>query len=199
VLTLVPWWLTRVRGGRLLAVLNGQFIAIRRSVYDAIGGFGAVRGSLGEDTALGRRLAERGHRTLFIDAATALRCRPYATFAEAWAANVRNLAVAALGSSMLAVGGAVGLVLLHLVPVLALLTGPGGAPGWPWAPLTAVALVLLPRRLADRGNGHGAGATLLHPLAVALLAVMLLESWRRARLGGSVQWRGRRYRATDAG
>ena len=61
----------------------------------------------------------------------------------------------------------------------------------------AVALALLPRRLADRRTGAGVGGTLLHPLAVAVLAAMILESWRRARLGRGVEWRGRHYRATD--
>ena len=60
----------------------------------------------------------------------------------------------------------------------------------------ALALGLVPRWLADRRSGHGGAVTLLHPLAVAALAAMMLESWRRVRVGATVEWRGRRYRAT---
>lgn len=197
VLALVPWWLTRWSRAAALAVLNGQFLAIRARVYDEAGGFAAVRDSLAEDVALGRRLATLGHRAIFLDGAGVLGCRPYAALGELWEANVRNLTAVLLGSSLLALGGAAALVLVHVVPALALLTGRGWLPGWPWWPLAAVGLALLPRRLADRRAGYGIAVTLLHPLAVGVLVAMILESWRRARMGGSVEWRGRRYRATD--
>jgi len=196
-LTLVPWWLARYRGAPRLAVLNGQYVAMTGSVYDAVGGFAAVRGSLAEDVALGRRLAAHGHRPLLVDAATLLTCRPYETLGDVWNANVRNLSAAVLGSSALAVGGAAALVLLHLFPVVALLAGSTRSPAWPWAPLAALALAVLSRRIADRGTRAGLGVALLHPAAVTLLAVMLLESWRRARRGLDIEWRGRHYRASD--
>jgi cellulose synthase/poly-beta-1,6-N-acetylglucosamine synthase-like glycosyltransferase len=196
-LALVPWWLARWRRAPVLAVVNGQFIAIRAEAYDTVGGFAAVRASLAEDVALGRRLAALGRRVAFLDGAGVLRCRPYVTFGELWEANIRNLAAALLGSSLLALGGAAALVVFHVVPIVGLLAGPRYVPGWPWWPLGALGLALLSRRLADRGAGHGVGVTLLHPLAVVVLAAMILESWRRARLGRSVEWRGRRYRATD--
>lgn len=197
-LTLVPWWFPRRRRAAALTVVNGQFIAIQARCYDAVGGFAAVGGSLAEDVALGRRLAALGHLTVFLDGAGMLTCRPYATFGELWAANVRNLAAAVFHSSLLSLGGASALLLLHVAPVVVLAAGPASTPAWPWWPLAAVALALLPRRLADRRTGDGVGVTLLHPLAVAVLAAMIVESWRRARLGRSVEWRGRRYRATDA-
>jgi hypothetical protein len=127
-----------------------------------------------------------------------LTCRPYESFAELWRANVRNLGAALLGSSVLALGGAAALLLLHVGPLVALIAGPAHVPAWPWWPLTALALALASRRLADRSGGDGLGVTLLHPLAVTVLAAMIVESWRRARLGGIVEWRGRRYRARDA-
>lgn len=198
-LTLVPWWFARRRRAPALTVVNGQFMAIRARSYDAVGGFAAVAASLAEDVALGRRLAALGRRTVLLDGASMLTCRPYATFGELWAANVRNLAASLLRSSLLALGGAATLVLLHVAPIVVLAAGPAYTSAWPWWPLAAAALALLPRRLADRRTGEGVGVTLLHPLAVALLAAMIVESWRRARLGRSVEWRGRRYRATDAG
>jgi cellulose synthase/poly-beta-1,6-N-acetylglucosamine synthase-like glycosyltransferase len=196
-LALVPWWLTRWRQAPAWTVLNGQFVVIKARAYDGSGGFAAVRASLAEDAALGRRLAALGHRVVLLDGSDVLGCRPYAALREVWEANVRNLAAVLLGSSTLALGGAVALVLLHLAPVVALVAGGGQVLGWPWWPLAGVALALLPRWLADRRAGHGLGVTLLHPVAVAVLAAMMVESCRRARLGGSVEWRGRRYRVSD--
>jgi cellulose synthase/poly-beta-1,6-N-acetylglucosamine synthase-like glycosyltransferase len=194
VLALVPWWLARWWRSPAFAVLNGQFLAIRADVYDRAGGFEAVRASLAEDAALGRRLVALGYRIAFLDGAGVLGCRPYATVREAWEANVRNLAGALLGCAALAAGGAAALLALYVLPVILLLLGAG--PGWPWPHAVALALGLVPRRLADRRSGHGGAVTLLHPLAVAALAAMMLESWRRVRVGATVEWRGRRYRAT---
>jgi len=194
-LTLIPWWLGPRRGpGR--GVLNGQLVAIRARVYDAVGGFGAVRESLAEDAALGRRLAARGHRLAVLDAAGLLRCVPYDNPAELWEANVRNLAAVLYGSALLTVGGALALVLLHVGPLILVAAAlvQGGPLAWP---LGALALALLPRRLADRRAGHHLGVTLLHPVAAAGLAAMMLASWWRVRRRRTVEWSGRRYRASD--
>jgi len=197
ILALVPWWLSGERGP-WRGALNGQFVAIRAGAYDAAGGYEAVRGSLAEDAALGRRLAALGLRVAYLDGAGVLTCRPYSTPVEAWHANVRNLA-AVLGSPRWALAGAAALAALHAGPVVALVAGAGIVPGWPWTPLAAIAVGLVPRRLADRRAGHGWASTLLHPLAVTALAAMMVESWRRAEAGADVEWRGRRYRAGDGG
>jgi cellulose synthase/poly-beta-1,6-N-acetylglucosamine synthase-like glycosyltransferase len=44
------------------AFANGQFILVRRSAYQAIGGHGAVRDQITEDVALFRKLKSAGHR-----------------------------------------------------------------------------------------------------------------------------------------
>jgi cellulose synthase/poly-beta-1,6-N-acetylglucosamine synthase-like glycosyltransferase len=194
-LTLVPWWLGR--RGPARAVLSGQLVAIRARAYDAAGGFAAVRDSLAEDAALGRRLAARGHRLAVVDGAGLVRCRPYDQLGELWEGNVRNLAAVLYGSPLLAIGGALALVLLHTGPLLLLLAAAvGDGQGLAW-PLAALGLALLPRWFADRRAGHRLGVTLLHPLAMVALGAMMIASWWRVRSGGSVEWCGRRYRASD--
>jgi hypothetical protein len=200
VFAFVPLWL-RGRGARpRFTVTNGQFLVLRADACDAVGGFAAVASSLAEDTALGRRLAAAGYRVALVDGAGLLACRPYTRLGEAWQANVRNLAVALLGSGSLAVVAAAGLALLHLGPVAQL--GAALAAGDAWlgsVALVEIALGLVPRALADRRARHPAAETLLHPLAVAALVAMIAESALRYRGLGTVEWRGRRYVATDPG
>src|SRR4029079_1313923 len=45
-----------------IAFANGQFMLVRRSAYDAIGGHAAVRHTLSEDVAMARLLKRRGFR-----------------------------------------------------------------------------------------------------------------------------------------
>ena len=49
---------------RRTAFANGQYILIRRSVYEAVGGYESIRGELVEDIAMARRVKGVGHRLL---------------------------------------------------------------------------------------------------------------------------------------
>ncbi len=56
---------------------NGQYILIRRAVYEASGGFGAVRGRVMEDVALAESLARQGYRIGLINGHGAASVRMY--------------------------------------------------------------------------------------------------------------------------
>lgn len=197
-LALVPHWL---RGQRpMFAVLNGQFLAIRSTAYDATGGFAAVAGSLGEDTALGRRLAAHDFRVVLVDGTDLLHSHPYGSLGDLWAAHVRNLIAVFFGSPALLLGAVAALAALYAVPTVVLAAGlAGGRWGngaWTWWPLGELGLAVLPRSLSDARAGYGPWGAMLHPLAgLALLAMAVTAAWRLAR-GGTVDWRGRRYRLT---
>ncbi len=73
------------------AAANGQYVFIRRDVYDEIGGHQAVAGELLEDVALARRVKAAGHAILFRNAHEAVRTRMYSSFAqmkEGWTKNL---------------------------------------------------------------------------------------------------------------
>ena len=196
-LAFVPAWLPAGHGRRVWAAVNGQFLAIRADAYDKSGGFAAVREELAEDVALGRRLAGLGYRLGFLDGARVLGCEPYARVRDCWRASVRNLVPIFFGSSWLLALAMLGLTALYLGPLLLLvvaaLSDRAATVAWTWLPLLEVGLGLVPRALADRRAGYPAWLTLLHPLAIAFLVGMGLESvacFGRRRV---VSWRGRRY------
>ena len=47
---------------RSTTMLNGQYVLVRREVYETSGGFAAVRGEMMDDLAFGKLLAEQGYR-----------------------------------------------------------------------------------------------------------------------------------------
>jgi chlorobactene glucosyltransferase len=65
-----------------LSVTFGQFMLFRRSVYEAVGGFNAVRQDIVDDVSLGRRVLEQGFRWRLLDATEHVRCRMYQSFSE---------------------------------------------------------------------------------------------------------------------
>lgn len=196
-LVFVPAWLRSLRRCPRLTATNGALVALDASVYDAVGGFGAVRATLAEDTALGRRLTRLGRDVRLLDGGGLVTCHAEASFDALWRGNVRNLHAVLFGSVPLATVAVVGLAALFVAPPLALvwslITAHAPSLATTWLPLAEVALGLLPRALADRRAGYSAWLVLLHPLAVALLAGMIVDSTARAVFGGSVDWRGRRY------
>jgi chlorobactene glucosyltransferase len=70
---------------------NGQFLLIRRSAYDAVGGHEALRGDVVEDVALAQRLAAEGRRLFIAHAEDLMETRMYRSLggiAEGWAKNL---------------------------------------------------------------------------------------------------------------
>lgn len=72
------------RPGRLARrpFANGQFILVRREVYDELGGHEAIRDKILEDVELSRRFARSGKRTGVFIADGLIRCRMYESFDE---------------------------------------------------------------------------------------------------------------------
>src|SRR3989475_7434465 len=171
------------------AAANGQYLLIRRDVYDAIGGHRSVAGEVLEDVALARRAKQAGYALHFAPGQGIARVRMYRSFAGMWQGWTKNLYPL--------VGGSAGAVAWELVAVI------------PWIPLglllfrwlhwtfPALGLALLCGRLAAyaaalRRNHFPLSSILYYVLAVGLYSSVLLASaWRYAR--GTVTWKGREY------
>ncbi len=142
--------------GSPAAAANGQYLLIRRAVYEQAGGHEAVRGEVLEDVALARRVKAAGGRLVFIPGAAWVRTRMYGMFAEMWSGWTKNL--------YLLYGRRLGRMLGTCVEILFLDFAP---------PLAFVVLDIV------LGLGHGGRATALATLVCFLIA--LLRHWRYSR------------------
>jgi len=73
------------------AAANGQYLLIRRDVYEQIGGHAAVRGEVLEDVALARLAKAAGFRLHFGPGDGICRVRMYASFGAMWEGWTKNL------------------------------------------------------------------------------------------------------------
>ncbi|HXY25719.1 MAG TPA: glycosyltransferase [Candidatus Acidoferrum sp.] len=73
------------------AAANGQFLMIRRDVYDAIGGHSGVAGEVLEDMAIALRVKKAGHRIWFGSGKGIVRTRMYRSFGAMWEGWKKNL------------------------------------------------------------------------------------------------------------
>ena len=73
------------------AAANGQFILIRRDVYDEVGGHASVAANVLEDVGLATRVKQAGHRIWFGSGKGIVRVRMYRTFPAMWEGWKKNL------------------------------------------------------------------------------------------------------------
>lgn len=92
---------------RSTTMLNGQYVLVRREVYEASGGFAAVRTEMMEDLAYGRLLAEQGYQVPIMRGESLATVHMYENRRQMWHGVNR------LGSGSLRYNG-----LLALIPAI---------------------------------------------------------------------------------
>lgn len=195
-LTYTSWFplmlVWRSQDPRFLAA-NGQLLAVRRSTYDDIGGFEAVRADVVDDMALCRRAKEAGHRVVFADGFEMASCRMYESAREVWEGFSKNLYEGIGGHPVALAGVCVVYGVAFVAPYVLLAIAIWGGLGSMLAPaLVGVgANVALRAVLAWRFRQPAEGV-LLHPVGVLALLGIALNSFRwHAR--DSIMWSGRSY------
>lgn len=186
------------------AVANGQFIFVRRKVYESIGGHRATSAAVIEDLRLAHIMTRAGHTVVLRRAKAAFATRMYRSLGEivrGWSKNI------AMGARMFA-GEAVGMFLppvllttvatIFLLPFWALLAGAVAGAGAPFllgagsATLANMATAAQVNRSSDVSPLYG----LLQPLSAMVVCCAVLHSWVRGR---RISWKGRVYTARTVG
>ncbi len=173
------------------AAANGQYLLIRRDVYEAIGGHAAVATAILEDVELAKRAKQAGYRLQF-RWSHVVSTRMYRTFPQMWEGWTKNLALLFPHPRKLA-----------------------------WLRLLQFAAILVPASVAVGELSHGRSATAaataviaaefiwlsiervqaghfdwlsnaLSILGVPLFAILLLNSYI-CHKRGAVSWKGRKY------
>jgi glycosyltransferase involved in cell wall biosynthesis len=178
-----------------VAAANGQFLMIRRDVYDEVGGHGSVAGEVLEDVALAKRVKAARYRIWFGGGAGVVRARMYRSFGAMWEGWKKNL--------YLLVGGTPGAVYRELFSVVPWIPFALLVLGWK-APIALVAGAgLLLARHAVYGStllrNQFRGVYILYYIPGVVLYAGVLWASYRAHAQGVVEWKGRRISVRAAG
>lgn len=205
VFTLLPLTMISRRPEPILAAGNGPLLCFRRQAYEAAGGHQAVKGRILEDVSLARAIKAAGYRMAFVDAVNMIFCHMYASFANTWAGFSKTF-FAFYNYSLIA---ALVIILLDLslfvLPPLLIVSSLFVS-----LPLTVMLLalisysiaVLMRLLLAIRFTRTQKFLTILlcflHPIAVILENLILLNSIRWHYRKRGTQWKGRYYPSQDS-
>lgn len=186
------------------AIANGQFILIRRAVYEAIGGHEAVQGEIVEDKAISEKVKWGGYRLVVADGTNIAQTRMYTDLPAMWEGWTKNIYLGLSDRPGLLLLGAFG-AFLALMAALVLPVWPlsgvvwyfrGG--GWmavlvSFEALLVWASVLLARMRVNRQMQVPLAYAFLTPLGAGVFAAMMLTSAWKVLSGRGVMWKGRRY------
>lgn len=174
------------------AAAAGGCVLIRRSAYERIGGYEAIKGALIDDCALARAVKRGGSIWLGLSRQTRS-LRPYPRIADIWNMVARTAYTQLRYSPLLLVATILGMAVTYLAPVL-LLFARDGAAGLGFLAWAVMAFCYAPML---RFYGCSLIWAPLLPLAASVyLAATINSAWRywRGRGGewkGRVQWQSR--------
>lgn len=175
---------------RILAA-NGQVLAMRRRVWEGLGGLHDVRDDLVDDMAICRLAKVNGYTVRFADGGELATTRMYDNARAVVAGFSKNL-YEGLGS----VGALVGVTGLYIVAFLVPYVALGAyfmglTDSWGPAAVGVAANVGMRVVLAWR-HGHRMWSVVAHPFAVVVLLLIAANSWRWSLLS-RIEWAGRIY------
>ncbi len=176
-----------------VAAANGQYLLVRREVYEASGGHQAVAGKILEDVELARLFKVSGYRIRFRHGAGLVGARMYRDFGAMIEGWTKNLALLFPHPLRLAVRRC----LEFAVIATSLATAVTGLARRDYA-VASVALAVtgllyglfLRRILRAR---FPAAANFISFLGLPLFAGLLVRSWLHSRVRGAITWKGRTY------
>ncbi len=188
-----------------LALANGQYLLIRRSVYEGLDGYNRpeMRHTLVDDLDLARLVKGAGFTLEIADGRHLVSVRMYQSLHEVWEGWGKNIYLGNRGGLFLTITQIVGLPVVSILPFF--------IPLWFWlspppdrksmkdvgeaSVLSFLELgpLLAYRLWLDKEMNIPWYFALTHPLAGLLFTAMLAQSTWRIVTRKGVDWRGRRY------
>jgi len=186
------------------AVANGQFILIKRNIYDAIGGHEKIKDQIVEDKALSEQVKWNGYRLIVADGMQVVRTRMYTSLATMWEGWTKNIYLGLRDSIEMLLLGAFGaslaLIATLFLPVWPILGFVWYLKNGEWFAIGVIlqALIIWLYLLAMRVKiakkmNISTWYVLTTPLGAGIFAAMMLTSAWKVVSGQGVTWRGRKY------
>ncbi len=186
------------------AIANGQFIFIKRSVYDAVGGHEKLKDRIVEDKAISEQVKWNGYRLVVADGQPIAATRMYTSLPQMWEGWTKNIYLGLADHPALMLLGVFGAFLaltaalfMPIWPLLGLAWWLNGG-GWMSQAVIIEALsvwayLVFIRAQASQAMGISRWYALTLPLGAGVFAAMMFTSAWKVLSGQGVTWRGRRY------
>jgi cellulose synthase/poly-beta-1,6-N-acetylglucosamine synthase-like glycosyltransferase len=179
------------------AVGVGAFNLMRRSTYEAVGGWERLRMEVIEDLRMGYLIKQAGFASRVVTGRNLVRIR-WAHGAWGVVTNLTKNVFAAFRFRIgLSITGAVAIAVMCLLPFAGIVLGAGWDRAWLWPSLASLAAVAALywryRRFADPNGPLTTLWLLMFPAAALLFVYAMVRSTVLTLVRGGVVWRGTFY------
>lgn len=183
-----PWKAADPRSRRFMGV--GAFNMVRRQVYEQVGGHTAIRMHPIDDIMLGKIIKEAGWRQECLLAYDFVTVSWYHSTGAMIGGLMKNVFALANFKTALALAGAVGVILLDIVPVWGVILAQGPARLFF---LLAVLLRVLSLGQAARHTGLPAGLALFALITPYITTYIIVRAVFVTLKNNGISWRGSHY------
>ena len=178
------------------AAANGQYLLVRRDVYDAVGGHAAIADAILEDVELARRVKQAGYKLRF-RMSDVVSTRMYRSFPQLWEGWTKNLALLFPSPRKLALGRFLEFAVIISGPILVIWALAHGARLVATLESFFAVFFLFSFLNRVRRAHFDWFSNVLAILGLPLFAILLLNSDISHRRG-LVRWKGREYGAASS-
>ncbi|MGA7862117.1 MAG: glycosyltransferase [Thermoplasmata archaeon] len=176
------------------AMANGQFLLVRKSAYEEVGGHRAIHDRILEDVALAQRFRAAGKVLRVAWTPELVTTRMYRTPRDMYEGILKTVSGVRFSAAR-QVGFAVALVGFYWLPLTLLPMGLQTGSIWVTAFGSFLWVALFGKHVAfNRAAKASAAYGLLFPVAAGYYLVLVLVALGRGLRGRPVQWKGRSYR-----
>jgi chlorobactene glucosyltransferase len=186
------------------AIANGQFIMIKRSIYDAIGGHEKVKDQIVEDKAISELVKWNGYHLVVADGTQVLSTRMYTSLPTMWEGWTKNIYLGLRDQPAMlwlgVFGASLALIAALFLPIWPVLGFLGYLKNGNWQALAIIsealiiwAVLLYLRAMVAKKMNISMWYALITPLGAGVFAAMMLASAWKVISGQGVTWRGRKY------
>lgn len=185
------------------AYAYGQYILVRRDVYEAVGGHASVHDQILDDISFARVVKEHGYHIMAADGRLLYKVRMYTDLESLWQGWTKNL-FALIECQMIYLVLVISLINMAVIGpffqvgwILWMLSTGDVTPQLGWMTLlTAAELGLVYawyRRTSEHYLGVGLPQFLLLPLGSLTVSLLYIHSAYLVLSGTKVSWKGRKY------
>jgi glycosyltransferase involved in cell wall biosynthesis len=172
---------------------NGQYILVRREVYEALGGHSVLPLNVLEDIELAKLFKASGHRIWFGHGAGRVSTRMYRTFSAMWEGWSKGLAILFRRPVLLAARRALEFVAIALLFIVGLVTMAQDHVGRGAVLFAIGVLFYLTFLLRIRQAHFPWKANLMAFIGLPIYVSLLLRSHLHFNRRGELTWKGRKY------
>lgn len=194
----LPLFLNRITPFPFTSVAIGQYIMIKKNVFESVGGYEAMKTLISEDVFLARYIKKHGYKTIFTDCKRAALCRMYTGYTESVNGITKNIFSFLSNNSAIILTAIIAVSLFLLLPFplfIGTLISNVTAGGWITTSTVLLGInvfVMFVVWSLVTGSQHLPFSTpFLYPILFGNLVYMATLSYVRTITGKGYVWKGR--------